>query len=123
MNRLLCGAAALCFLAAEAAPVRACEPGAAVVPFFPSGALVTSVDPGGSADQLGIMVGDVIFLVNGMPINSQEDLDRAFAPCPRVVHIVLERSAVDDDPPVDARVRGKKVRIRIDKELPRKRKP
>ncbi|RKP49064.1 DegQ family serine endoprotease [Trinickia fusca] len=45
----------------------------------PSGALVSSVDPGGPAAKAGLQAGDVILAVNGTPVNDSTDLPSQIA--------------------------------------------
>jgi serine protease Do len=45
----------------------------------PSGALVSSVDPGGPAAKAGLQAGDVILSVNGTPVNDSTDLPSQIA--------------------------------------------
>ena len=42
---------------------------------LPAGAFVESLDPGGAAEQAGVMVGDVITGVDGLDVSSFEELD------------------------------------------------
>jgi serine protease Do len=45
----------------------------------PSGALVSSVDPGGPAAKAGLQAGDVILSVNGVPVDDSTDLPSKIA--------------------------------------------
>jgi serine protease Do len=45
----------------------------------PEGALVSSVEKGGAADQAGIHAGDVILKLNGQPVNSSNELPATIA--------------------------------------------
>ena len=42
---------------------------------LPAGAFVESVDPGGAAEQAGIVAGDVIIGIDGLEVSSYEELD------------------------------------------------
>ncbi|MEI6948607.1 trypsin-like peptidase domain-containing protein [Paraflavisolibacter sp. H34] len=44
-----------------------------------SGILVTDVRPGGFFDQVGVTAGTILILINGRPVNSPQDIDRALA--------------------------------------------
>ncbi|HET9391090.1 MAG TPA: DegQ family serine endoprotease [Steroidobacteraceae bacterium] len=45
----------------------------------PEGALVSSVEKGGAADQAGVQPGDVILKLNGQPVNSSNELPATIA--------------------------------------------